>query len=132
MFMGADAPVFGNEMDIEIEGNRTDRCQLDQAGFLLNLPPGDGLDGGTSVGVSAGLKPAVEFSVMNQDHLRAGRIDHPGGGRDMADGERAFEAVRMAGYEFNEPRPGLFIIDVDGSVGADEIEKGHGWMGKVM
>ncbi len=81
------------QMDIDIENfrcviGRTESRQLSQAGFFLSLLPGHGQNIGVTISMPARLKPAIEFPVMNQDHLRSiglGRVlgHNPGRPRNV-------------------------------------------------
>ena len=78
MFMRADSSKFGNRMDIEIEGYRTDQFQICQPGFFFHLSSGDGLSFSTAIRMPAGLKPSIEFSVMDHGNLGTLYVGYPG------------------------------------------------------
>lgn len=101
--------VGRDPVNIHVE-NRFTSQPYRHSRFLFGLALGHGPHVGVAVAVAAGLEPAVEFAVVQQQDVPARRVEYPGRGRDVPDQERTLEAVGMAGNESRQAyRQGGFV-----------------------
>src|SRR5829696_7326236 len=70
-----------------------------QPRFLRGLAKGGRWDVKLAIGMPAGLEPAIELAMVNQQDSVPLASGDPGGRRDMARAASAIEAIGMAGDE---------------------------------
>ncbi|GAB3014184.1 hypothetical protein GCM10027185_06570 [Spirosoma pulveris] len=80
-------------MDIDIENGIGKQVQRGKSGLFLSFPQGDSRHIGITIGVTAGLKPTVKFSMMDKEYLLPVGTADPGGASDVPNKQRPIEAI---------------------------------------
>ena len=101
-----------------------------ESGLFANFAQGVGEDAGIAVAMPAGLEPAMELGVADEQGLAQRGIDDPGGSGDMAREQGAFKAKFFGAHEGEDAGEHGGFLGVEGEVGfegGDEVSAGgHG------
>jgi hypothetical protein len=115
-------------VDVHVEWTRSVRVyrQSNEAGLFARLAQCCGfaalLPG---ISVAAGLQPAVELAMVEEQHAGAVVSDHERARREVSFGDRAVERVRMSGHEGSDVREMAGFDRISGDEAGERISKLH-------
>jgi len=120
--MRRNAAARRDGMDVEIEGARRDEVERRETGFFDDLAARHRPEVWIAVRVPAGLEPAAQGFVMDQQESPPLAIDHEGRGGEMAREIRAIETVRIVVDKCGDC-PELFAITfIEQQRGLEDVE----------
>jgi hypothetical protein len=112
-----------NRVHVDVKYGATAESERLKRRFLARLAQRNANDVGVSIGVSAGLQPTPELSVVQQHHGGAVAADDPRRSGHVTFDQRALEAVTMCADEVHGRAKGIVLASVDGTVRIEKIEQ---------
>lgn len=117
-----NALALRNGMDVEIERARSHEIERRETGLLRDFAARHGPEVRISIRMSAGLEPAAESFVMDQQELPALAIDHECRRGEVTREIGSLEAVRMVVDERGEDPELLAVALLEKDRGREDVQ----------
>ncbi len=88
-----------NGMHVHVKNSGANQSETRQTGFFLGFPPGHSRYIGVAVGMATGLKPTVQFAVMQKYHLPMIGRNNPGRAGDVTNEQSSIETIGLFSHE---------------------------------